>query len=105
MAANACEGLPTGPCPDRRCDASVKYGIYDLFLCPACEESRDNAGRGQRKGKSTKKTGGHATVASQSNTPTTNKQSDTVNNDMEGANGVKKTAQHLEVAKPSSMNC
>ncbi len=24
-----------------RCDTSVKYGIYDLFLCPSCENIRD----------------------------------------------------------------
>ena len=88
---NACQGLPTGPCPDNRCDASVKYGIYDLFLCPACEESRDKAaGRGPKKGKSSKKTGGHIVVASQpsqNNAPMTSKQSDPTNNDAEGANG------------------
>lgn len=36
-----CEGLPDGPCPENRHDGSVKYGIYDLFLCPSCEASRD----------------------------------------------------------------
>lgn len=42
--SNRCEGLPTGACPESRCDKSVKYGIYDLFLCPPCEKARD-AGR------------------------------------------------------------
>lgn len=54
--ASACEGLPSGPCPDNRQDKSVKYGIYDLFLCPACEKTRDElASRVDKKGKSTKK--------------------------------------------------
>jgi hypothetical protein len=52
---NACQGLPTGPCPENRCDATVKYGIYDLFLCHSCEESRDAADKSVKKGKTTKK--------------------------------------------------
>ena len=39
--SNRCEGLPTGVCPESRCDKSVKFGIYDLFLCPTCEKARD----------------------------------------------------------------
>ena len=39
--ANRCAGLPSDPCPRERYDTSVKYGIYDLFLCPACEKTRD----------------------------------------------------------------
>ena len=35
------QGLPGAPCPDNHCDKSVKYGLYDLFLCPACENTRD----------------------------------------------------------------
>ena len=39
--SNRCQGLPDGPCPDERCDASVKYGIHDLFLCKSCADTRD----------------------------------------------------------------
>lgn len=39
--SNRCEGLPTGVCPESRCDKSVKFSIYDLFLCPTCEKARD----------------------------------------------------------------
>jgi hypothetical protein len=42
MMANRCQGLHTGAsCPDNRCDASVKYSFYDVFLCPSCEKARD----------------------------------------------------------------
>lgn len=41
--SSRCEGLPNGVCPDNRCDKTVKFGIYDLFLCPACERTRDAA--------------------------------------------------------------
>ena len=36
-----CQGLPDGPCPQSRCDASVHNTIYDLFLCDHCERIRD----------------------------------------------------------------
>jgi hypothetical protein len=40
--SNRCQGLHTGAsCPDNRCDASVKYSFYDVFLCPSCEKARD----------------------------------------------------------------
>ena len=39
--SNRCEGLPTGACPDNRCDKTVKFTIYDLFLCQSCERTRD----------------------------------------------------------------
>jgi hypothetical protein len=39
--ANRCEGLPTGACPEKRQDKTVKFGIYDLFLCKSCENIRD----------------------------------------------------------------
>ena len=39
--SNRCQGLPDGPCPDERCDASVKYGIHDLFLCKSCADTHD----------------------------------------------------------------
>ena len=38
-----CQGLPDRPCPDSRCDATVKNTIYDLFLCRQCELKRDAA--------------------------------------------------------------
>ena len=38
-----CQGLPDRPCPDSRCDATVKYTIYYLFLCRQCELKRDAA--------------------------------------------------------------
>ena len=41
--SNRCEGLPNGVCPDNRCDKTVRFGIYDLFLCPACQNTRDAA--------------------------------------------------------------
>jgi hypothetical protein len=39
---NRCEGLPNGACPDNRQDKTVKNTVYDLFLCPACEKTRDD---------------------------------------------------------------
>lgn len=39
--SNRCEGLTNGVCPDSRCDKSVKFSVYDLFLCPACVKIRD----------------------------------------------------------------
>jgi hypothetical protein len=38
--SHRCEGLPNGACPENRCDKTVKFGICDLFLCPACEKAR-----------------------------------------------------------------
>ena len=35
-----CEGLPTGPCPKKVNNRSVKNSICDLFFCPLCEASR-----------------------------------------------------------------
>lgn len=37
-----CQGRPYQPCPESRQDETVRYSIYDLFLCRACEEYRDN---------------------------------------------------------------
>ena len=35
-----CDGRPEGPCPDRRCDSSVRHSQGDLMLCPACDAYR-----------------------------------------------------------------
>ena len=35
-----CEGLPTGPCPKKVNNRTVKNSICDLLLCPSCEASR-----------------------------------------------------------------
>jgi len=35
-----CDGLPDGPCPDRRCDNTVKVGQGDLLLCKSCNDER-----------------------------------------------------------------
>ena len=40
MAAVPCEGLPDRPCPKLRCDSTVHYTIFDLFLCHYCERIR-----------------------------------------------------------------
>jgi hypothetical protein len=40
---NCCQGVPNGPCPRECCDESVKFTVYDLFLCPQCERSRDES--------------------------------------------------------------
>ena len=63
--ANRCEGLPNGPCPESRCDNTVRNTIYDLFLCASCDkvrselemnQSTDKNTKPQTRGKSTKKT-------------------------------------------------
>ena len=36
----ACEGLPDGPCPQRRNDKSVRIGKGDLLLCSSCDTER-----------------------------------------------------------------
>jgi len=35
-----CIGRPHGPCPDKRCDSTVKSTQGELILCPACDEFR-----------------------------------------------------------------
>ena len=35
-----CDGLPTGPCPKKVNNRTVKSSICDLFLCPSCEATR-----------------------------------------------------------------
>jgi len=35
-----CEGLPGGPCPLKKNDATVVVGKGDLMLCPACDSER-----------------------------------------------------------------
>lgn len=35
-----CEGLPGGPCPDRKHDNTVKIGEGDLMLCRSCDATR-----------------------------------------------------------------
>ena len=35
-----CEGLPTGPCPLEKNDATVVIGKGDLMLCPSCDTER-----------------------------------------------------------------
>ena len=35
-----CEGLPTGHCPKKVNNRTVKNSICDLFLCPSCEATR-----------------------------------------------------------------
>ena len=66
---NSCQGTPSGPCPNSCCDETVRYSIYDVFVCPACEKTRadtentlrsgtagSNAeAKGQTKGKTAKK--------------------------------------------------
>lgn len=55
MAANRGQGLLYAQCPDNRCDTSVKYGIYELFLCLSCETVRDEAaGKNSEMGRQTK---------------------------------------------------
>jgi hypothetical protein len=49
--SQACQGLPTGPCPDGHQDKTVKYTIYDLFLCPSCEQAREAIEVEQLRGK------------------------------------------------------
>lgn len=44
-----CQGLPTGPCPLSVQDASVKCGIGDLMLCPACDTERRNLEKSQHE--------------------------------------------------------
>jgi len=38
-----CEGLPYGPCPDRRCDETVRLGEGELMLCHSCDFTRHQA--------------------------------------------------------------
>lgn len=33
---NHCQVIPNGPCPNNRCDSSVQFTAYDMFLCPQC---------------------------------------------------------------------
>ena len=36
-----CEGLPNGPCPNRRFDGSVDFdGEVEMWLCPDCNITR-----------------------------------------------------------------
>lgn len=35
-----CEGLPDGPCPQRRNDKHVTIGKGDLLLCQSCDAER-----------------------------------------------------------------
>jgi hypothetical protein len=35
-----CQGLPNGPCPDKRKDDTVTYRLSDLFLCENCNTER-----------------------------------------------------------------
>ena len=35
-----CEGLPTGHCPKKVNNRTIKNSICDLFLCPSCEATR-----------------------------------------------------------------
>jgi len=35
-----CQGLPNGPCPKSRNDASVRLGEGDLMLCVDCDKTR-----------------------------------------------------------------
>ena len=93
--ANVCQGLPTGPCPENRHDKSVKFTTCDLFLCPSCEKSRDEASdKPDKKGKSSKKPcknavssqPGHSNLAN-SDFATVNKPNDAISGDIEGAAG------------------
>ena len=56
--------MPNGPCPESRCDNTVRNTIYDLFLCASCDkvrtelemnQSTDKNTKPQTRGKSTKK--------------------------------------------------
>ena len=42
MTVNKCEGRPKGPCPLGKCDSSVKFSTYDLFLCSECVKYRES---------------------------------------------------------------
>ena len=44
-----CEGLPTGPCPESRCDSTVKLGLGDLMLCSKCDSTRRDQERLQQQ--------------------------------------------------------
>ena len=35
-----CQGLPDGPCPENRCDGTVRNGEGDLMLCQKCDSIR-----------------------------------------------------------------
>jgi gas vesicle protein len=37
---NSCQDTPSGPCPDSCCDETVRYSIYDVFVCPSCDQVR-----------------------------------------------------------------
>jgi hypothetical protein len=39
-AMPVCEGLPSGPCPQKRNDKSVTIGNGDLMLCQSCDAER-----------------------------------------------------------------
>src|SRR5664279_2048407 len=36
----ACDGRPNEPCPDKRCDKTVRPSQGELMLCEACEQFR-----------------------------------------------------------------
>ena len=36
-----CQGPPGEPCLDSCSDHTVRFGFYDVYLCPACEHVRD----------------------------------------------------------------
>jgi hypothetical protein len=54
--AEKCQGLPSGPCPEAQCGKSLKYTVYDLFLCPSFERTRETLQIGQHKGNANDKT-------------------------------------------------
>ena len=70
-----CEGLPDGPCPQRRSDKSVKIGKGDLLLCPSCDTERrrlfDQSKKADEAAKQTRSTRNTGVPISSSNIETT----------------------------------
>jgi hypothetical protein len=72
-----CQGNQDGPCPFSCSDSTVKYTIYDLFLCPQCvriregqqispaKERADITAIASKKGRKTKGTGVLAKIGQQ----------------------------------------
>ena len=99
-----CVGTLNGPCPDSRCDATVRFGIYDVFVCPSCDQvradmektsslsvvTRNTNANDQTKSKNTKK---HVPVKSSSKVSTRYGQSSDTNVSASLISGVKSTDQ------------
>lgn len=99
-----CVGTLNGPCPDSRCDATVRFGIYDVFVCPSCDQvradmektsslsvvTRNTNANDQAKSKNTKK---HVPVKSSSKVSTRYGQSSDTNVSASLISGMKSTDQ------------